>query len=291
MERRGRDNNVALAAVPLDLSKILREDLFARMKTAVVTSATLSTNGSFAFVSGRLGLNTAELKPATGIFPSPFHFGDQTLLAIPSDFPVPSEAPEEHIEAVIQGVLHLAECSDGGIFVLCTSHRDIRRIADGLRARRGAASWPLLVHGEGEPRAGMLRRFRDSGRAILLGTSSFWEGVDVRGHALRGIFIVRLPFKVPTEPLTAAHCEAIASEGGDPFAQYLLPHASLRLKQGFGRLIRSTTDWGAVVIADPRIVMRSYGTALLDSLPSARRATGTWLEVADELRRFYAANK
>ena len=123
------------------------------------------------------------------------------------------------------------------MFVLFTSHRDVRAMAAELRARGAERRWPVLVHGD-ESRDSLLGRFRDSGGAILLGTSSFWEGVDVPGDALRALLIAKLPFRVPTEPITAAHCEAISERGGDPFVEYMLPHAALRLKQGFGRLIR-----------------------------------------------------
>lgn len=180
--------------------------------------------------------------------------------------------------------------SDGGIFVLFTSHRDVQQAAIELRARGMAADRPLLVHGE-ESRDALLTRFRDSGRAVLLGTSSYWEGVDVAGHALRGLLIAKLPFRVPTEPLTAAHCEAIAERGGDPFAEYMVPHAALRLKQGFGRLIRSSTDRGAIVIADSRVVTKKYGATLLRALPPARRIQIHWNEIARQLRDFYAVSE
>jgi ATP-dependent DNA helicase DinG len=133
----------------------------------------------------------------------------------------------------------------------------------------------------------LLRRFRDTDRGVLLGTASFWEGVDVPGNALRALLIARIPFKVPTEPLTAAHCEAISARGGDPFQEYMLPHAALRLKQGFGRLIRSSTDRGAIVIADPRVATKGYGQLLLDSLPPARQVHGQWDELRTALRRFF----
>ena len=149
---------------------------------------------------------------------------------------------------------------------------------------------PLLVHGE-EPRDVLLQRFRDSGRAVLLGTATFWEGVDVPGHALRGLLIAKLPFRVPSEPMVAAQCEAIEARGGNAFAEFMLPHASLRLKQGFGRLIRTATDAGVVVISDPRVVTKRYGRDLLNALPPAKRVTGPWGTVRDEVSRFYASDR
>jgi ATP-dependent DNA helicase DinG len=145
----------------------------------------------------------------------------------------------------------------------------------------------LLVHGD-ESRDELLKRFRASGQAILLGTASFWEGVDVPGDALRGLVIAKLPFRVPTEPVTAAQCEAIVARGGDAFVEYMLPNASLRLKQGFGRLIRTSTDRGVVVIGDPRIVTKRYGRGLLEALPPARRVIGRWAGIVDSVREFYA---
>jgi ATP-dependent DNA helicase DinG len=174
---------------------------------------------------------------------------------------------------------------DGGLFVLFTSHREVRETAAALREAGVERQWPLLVHGE-DGRDALLRRFRDDGRAILLGTASFWEGVDVPGEALRALVIAKLPFKVPTDPLTAAHCEAIEARGGDPFQHYMVPHAALRLKQGFGRLVRTTTDRGVVVIADSRLVTKAYGQELLDILPPARQVVGSWRECLDAIRRF-----
>jgi ATP-dependent DNA helicase DinG len=145
----------------------------------------------------------------------------------------------------------------------------------------------LLVHGE-DGRDAILQRFRESERAVLIGTASFWEGVDVPGRALRALVITKLPFKVPSEPVTAAHCESIERKGGDAFRQYMLPHASLRLKQGFGRLIRTATDRGVVVIGDPRIVTKRYGRGLLDALPPAARAIGRWDSIVERVREFYS---
>jgi ATP-dependent DNA helicase DinG len=172
------------------------------------------------------------------------------------------------------------------MFVLFTSHRDVRGMATELRARGIDRRWPLLVHGE-DRRDALLARFRDSGRAVLLGTASFWEGVDVPGAALRALVIAKLPFRVPSEPITAAHCEAITARGGDAFVEYMLPHAALRLKQGFGRLIRSATDRGVVAIADPRVVTKGYGRELLEGLPPARRQVGPWNRILSDVREFY----
>lgn len=205
---------------------------------------------------------------------------------MPTDFPAPNVDGAGHLRAVIRATIDLATASDGGNFVLFTSHRDVRAVAGELRARGISERWPLLVHGE-EPRDALLRRFRESGRAILLGTASFWEGVDVAGEALRGLVIARLPFRVPTEPLTAARSEAIEARGGDAFRELMLPHATLRLKQGFGRLIRTGTDRGAVVLCDPRACTKSYGRAVLAALPPARRSIAPWNVVLGELQDFY----
>jgi ATP-dependent DNA helicase DinG len=285
-EVRGKERTGSVSSVPLDLAPILRDDLFKRVRTTVVTSATLAANSRFEFLSARLGLDDPELTLSSGIFPSPFNFREQSILAIPTDVPAPNVDGAQHFVALTKLVLDLAEAADGGMFVLFTSHRDVRAMAAEMRARGIDRRWPLLVHGD-EMRDVLLTRFREAGRAVLLGTASFWEGVDVPGDALRALLIAKLPFRVPTEPMTAAQCEAIAAEGGDPFRDYMLPHASLRLKQGFGRLIRSSTDRGVVVIADPRVVTKNYGRTMLDCLPPARRLVGKWVNVLPEVTRFY----
>lgn len=286
IEIKGREKAASVSTVPLDLAPILREDLFARAKTTVVTSATLATDGKFRFLSARLGLDTPELEPRTGIFPSPFRYREQSLLAVPSDVPAPNVNPGGHFEAVARVAFDLAEASNAGMFVLFTSHKDVRAMASELRSRGVERRWPLLVHGD-ESRDTLLARFRDAGRAILLGTASFWEGVDVPGDALRALLIAKLPFRVPSEPITAAQCEAIEARGGDAFKEYMLPHAALRLKQGFGRLVRTSTDRGVVVIADPRVVTKNYGRGLMEGLPPAARRVGRWAELVPEIRSFY----
>jgi ATP-dependent DNA helicase DinG len=186
----------------------------------------------------------------------------------------------------VDAAADLIEFAGGGVFLLFTSHRDLREAARALRERGVAGRHPLLVHGEA-PRDDLLHRFRDHGDAVLVGTSSFWEGVDVPGRALRGLLLAKIPFRVPTEPMTAAQCEAIEAEGRDAFAEYMVPHAALRLKQGFGRLIRTATDRGAVVICDPRVVTKGYGRRLIEGLPSATRIQGPWAMLREELSAFY----
>ncbi len=281
------NRNVSVASVPLDLAPILREDLFRRVETCVITSATLAVGDGFTFVRGRLGLDQDDVEPVTAILASPFDYARQAVLAIPSDFPAPNEDGPLHFRRTVQAGADLIEAAGGGVFLLFTSHRDVREAAQVLRALGADSRWPLLVHGEA-PRDVLLRRFREQGDAVLVGTASFWEGVDVPGRALRGLLLSRIPFRVPTEPVTAAQCEAIEAAGGDAFADYMVPHAALRLKQGFGRLIRTATDRGAVVLCDPRVLRKSYGRALLSGLPPARRLEGDWATLRAELTRFYA---
>ena len=288
LERRGRRTpNIALAAVPLDLATLLKDNLFDRVETVVLTSATLAAAGEFSFLEERLGL---DLPPSRVVvreaLPSPFDFAAQCLFGIPTDFPEPRDDEAGHDAAVARVLVELAHASDGGIFCLFTSHSALRRAADTVRPQL-AGRWPLLVQGDG-PRDLLLRRFREAGSAILLGTDSFWEGVDVPGRALRVLILAKLPFKVPSEPLTAARLERLAARGLDGFSHYLLPHAALKLKQGFGRLIRSRADVGAVVLLDRRVVTKPYGRTILAGLPPATKAIGQWDDVRRACEEFFA---
>jgi ATP-dependent DNA helicase DinG len=287
MERNSRGQSVALSAVPLDLAPILRELLFDRLETVVLTSATLAAAGEFDFLQSRLGLG-GETSPVTvrEIFPSPFDYPSQCIFGVPNDLPEPRDDEPGHGAAVAQIVRDLAYASDGGMFVLFTSHAALRRAAQELRIGLGDR-WPMLVQGEA-PRDVLLRRFREAENAILLGTDSFWEGVDVPGRALRTLVLNKLPFKVPSEPITAARLERLAEEGLDGFMNYLLPHAALKLKQGFGRLIRTREDTGVVVLLDSRVVTKRYGHLLLTGLPRAERVVGSWAEVRTKCEDFFA---
>jgi ATP-dependent DNA helicase DinG len=290
MERSGRrSQDVALAAVPLDLAPVLRELIFDRLATTVVTSATLAAGGEFGFLESRIGLG-GDGSPVTvrEIFPSPFDYPSQCLFGIPTDIPEPRDDEAGHSAAVVQVVTDLAYASDGGMFVLFTSHAALQRAAASLRHAHGAR-WPLLVQGDA-PRDVLLRRFRELGNAILLGTDSFWEGVDVPGRALRTLVLNKLPFKVPSEPITAARLERLAEQGEDGFTGYLLPHAALKLKQGFGRLIRSRQDAGVVILLDSRVVTKRYGPMVLEGLPRAERIVAPWAQVRTKCEDFFARN-
>jgi ATP-dependent DNA helicase DinG len=288
LERTGpKGAHLAMNAVPLDLAPVLKDLIFDRVKTVVLTSATLAASGDFGFLESRIGLGGAASPVSTReILASPFDYGAQCLFGVPQDFPDPREDEAGHDAAIVQAIQEVAWASDGGMFVLFTSHAALRRAAGELR-RRLDPRWPLLVQGE-RPREQLLQRFRDTGNAILLGTDSFWEGVDVPGRALRALLLCKLPFKVPSEPITAARLERLAEQGEDGFMGYLLPHAALKLKQGFGRLIRNRTDVGVVLLLDSRVLTKRYGRLLLSGLPRADRVEGRWAEVRTRCEDFFA---
>ncbi len=288
LERRGRKAaNVSLAAVPLDLAPVLKENLFDRIETVVLTSATLAAGGEFSYLEARLGLDLPPSRVRVReIHASPFDFPSQCLFGVPTDLPEPRDDEAGHDAAVTRALVELAHASDGGMFVLFTSHGALRRTAEAVRGELGGR-WPLLVQGEGQ-RDQLLRRFRDAGSAILLGTDSFWEGVDVPGRALRVLILAKLPFKVPSDPLTAARLERLEAAGLNGFAHYLVPNAALKLKQGFGRLIRSRSDVGAVLLLDRRVVTKRYGALILEGLPPASRVVGDWADVRGACEEFFA---
>ena len=290
---RGKNRNLVIASAPIEVGDLLREHLFEKIETAALCSATLATKESFAFLRSRIGLKEddpseydVELEISESIIHSPFEFEKQTLLVVPTDLPDVNDSRGVFEEATAEVIRDTSSISGGGIFVLFTSHRALRRVAELLREDT-AVPWPLFVQGE-DTRVRLLERFIESGSGLLLGTSSFWEGVDVPGWPLRGLIIQRLPFKVPTEPITAARIQAIERRGGDSFREFVLPLAALRLKQGFGRLVRSQEDRGAILILDDRIVRKTYGAYLRESLPPAPLKKGPWTDLTRFLKEFYA---
>jgi ATP-dependent DNA helicase DinG len=254
-----------LNSTPLSIAEVFRSQVESHARAWIFTSATLSVNRDFSHYCEEMGLAGAR----TASWDSPFDFANQALLYLPAELPDPNTP--EHTEAVVTAALPVIEAAEGGAFLLFTSLRAMRR-AHALLERafeeRGV-DYPLLVQGEGS-RSEMLVRFRDLGNAVLVGSHSFWEGVDVRGEALSLVVIDKLPFSPPDEPVLAARIERLNREGRSAFFEYQLPEAVITLKQGVGRLIRDEDDRGVLMICDPRLVSRSYGKRILQSLPPMR---------------------
>jgi ATP-dependent DNA helicase DinG len=269
-----RATGTFLSASPIDVADLVRRHILQAGPTPVLTSATLTAAGTFAYTRRRLGLDDADELVVT----SPFDYARQAMLYVPRDLP---PATEGYSAAAAARTVELLAITSGRAFLLFTSHRALREAA----ARLTALPFPRLVQGDA-PRAALIDRFRGTPNAVLLGTSSFWEGVDVPGDALSLVVIDKLPFAPHTDPLVAARMQAAAEAGHDPFAAIQLPAAAIALKQGFGRLIRRRDDRGIVAILDGRVVTRGYGRVFLDTLPaglprsSALEQVRRWWSVA-----------
>ena len=257
---RGSSRNIHLQGTPIDVSQLLSDLLFDSYPSVILTSATLTVQGGFQHVRKRLGLRDArEL-----IVPSHFRYAEQALLYLPPDMPEPrSPAYAQRALDVIRRTLNITR---GRAFCLFTSYAQMRDLHDRLLCEIG---YPLLLQGTA-PRKALLEQFRETPNAVLFGTSSFWQGVDVQGEQLSCVIIDKLPFAVPSDPVVAARSRAITEEGGNAFYEYQVPSAVITLKQGFGRLIRSLDDRGVLVMLDPRIQQQRYGRVFLDSLPPYR---------------------
>ncbi len=271
-----------LNVAPVAVAGTLKEILWEPIPGAVNTSATLSVAGRFKWWQSRHGLEN----PETALFPSPFDHATQAILGLPRDLPEPNDS--DYLAKSAEVIVDAIRISEGGAFVLCTSYRAVNYYSAALRKALGP-TWPLATQGQAA-RTVLLDRFKENRRAVLIGTDSFWEGVSVQGEGLRLVVIPRLPFRVPTDPLRLARHEAIANRGGDPFMAYSLPEAVIKLRQGYGRLIRSHTDVGAVLLLDRRIHERRYGHIMKRSLPPARRVIGPWRRVREALQGLYGTS-
>jgi ATP-dependent DNA helicase DinG len=250
---------VFLKAAPIDVSAIVRDFLFDRMHAAVLTSATLTINGSFGYISGRLGIRAARQLS----LPSEFDFATQAILYLPPRMPDPRTSA--FAEAAGREVVEILRRTAGRAFVLFTSYAMLRAVQPIAETE---LDYPILVQGDA-PRSVLLQKFRNLPHAVLLAAASFWQGVDVAGDALSCVIIDKLPFASPGDPITAARIGSVAARGGDPFLEYQLPLAILTLQQGLGRLIRHRQDRGVLAVLDPRLRTRPYGAQFLQALPPA----------------------
>lgn len=259
-----------LNSTPLSIAEIFNKQLSGSPRAWIFTSATLSVKGDFSHYKGEMGLTAGLNSTQSACWESPFDFANQSLLYVPTGMPEPSSP--RYTEEVVKAALPILKASRGRAFFLCTSLRAMQRVHELLLEafKREQLDYPLLLQGQGS-RSHMLERFRKMGNAVLIGSQSFWEGVDVRGEALSVVIIDKLPFAPPDDPVLAARIDKINKEGRNAFMEYQLPRAVINLKQGAGRLIRDETDRGVLMICDPRLITKSYGKKIWQSLPPMKR--------------------
>lgn len=281
------NGNIHLIQAPLEIGGLMAQKLFNPFETTVLTSATLSTNKNFHFFKERIGL-TADLLDDPDIierqYQSPFDYPKQANLIIPQDMPDPQSA--EFFDQAVIAIWEAIKASRGNAFVLFTSYGMMEKCAKALEGQLRKHRFPLFKQGT-TSRKEILDQFKSTDYSVLFGTDSFWEGVDVAGEALRCVVLVKLPFRVPSEPLLQARTELIQKKGDDPFRNYHLPNAIVKFKQGFGRLIRHKKDRGCIVCLDSRLINRPYGKQFLNSLPPCKQSIISLNELNSEMVNFY----
>jgi ATP-dependent DNA helicase DinG len=246
----------------------------------------MTVNNSFEHFRSRVGLNPLppNIKTHEGMYPSPFDYPKQALLGLPTDLPHP--AHKDFIPQCARFINESIRSSGGGVFVLCTSYSMLRKLAE-IATHQLGDQFPIFYQGQ-MGRFQLLDRFLNTPNSVLFGADSFWEGVSVQGENLRMVIIPRLPFRVPSEPVEQARHELMEAKGKNPFTEYSLPQAALKLRQGFGRLIRTQTDRGAVLILDPRISQKWYGRIFLRSLPTMKQHRGRSIDILHTLQLFFS---
>lgn len=281
----------ALAAAPLDIGALMAERVYRQKSTIIFSSATLSVRGQFDFMRARLGLHAVEASRIQELdVGSSFDFARQVLFAVPTFLPTPDVASRAFAEEFTTMAIALLRASQGRGLVLFTSHRMLSQAQLPIRQSLARNGIRVLAQGIDGERSQITTMFARDIHSVLLGTQSFWEGVDVVGESLSCLILAKLPFQVFTEPIVEARCEQLRALGSDPFLDYSLPSAVIRLKQGFGRLIRARTDRGVVIVADPRLASRSYRRAFLESLPTRARFYGDITTLVQDVRDFLKAN-
>jgi ATP-dependent DNA helicase DinG len=270
-----RGKSLQMYAVPVDVSTQLRELFFDKKKSIILTSATLSVDKSFQFMIDNLGLGEAaeQGRLMTALLPSPFKYREQALLVIPRDFPSVkgSIGDARFVDTLVHSLAEAAVVTRGRMLVLFTSYKMLRQVYDPLKDALAQQDISVLGQGvEGGSRSKLIRRFQESSASVLLGTSSFWEGVDIPGEALTCLAIVRLPFQPPNHPLAEAKSELLQAQKKNPFMKLSVPQAVIRFKQGFGRLVRTAQDRGIVIVYDTRVIESYYGKYFLYSLPGPK---------------------
>ncbi len=276
VEKSGRGDDVTIFGAPLHVGELLEEHLYSRKSAVVMTSATLAAAGTFDHIQERTGFVNSEHR----LLGSPFDYASSALVCVPNDMPEPS-APT-YLDAAARAIGDAAVAAGGRTMALFTSYASLRSTAEEIRASLKSQGIELLVQGNDGSPDQIIRRFRENPQSIILGTASFWEGIDLAGDSLQALVVMRLPFNVPTEPVFEARSELY----DNAFMEFAVPQAALRLRQGFGRLIRTRTDRGVAIILDRRVISRRYGSLFLRSLPPASQKTCRLDELGEEVRQW-----